>query len=92
MAGLGTLGILVLQAAAAASVIGFFARRPDRHWWRTRLAPAIGLAGLVAATILVIRKFSVLTRTSCVRRSRAQPASGGERPGVQCGDRLLGGR
>jgi hypothetical protein len=26
--------------------------------------PAIGLAGLVAATILVIRKFSVLTGTS----------------------------
>jgi amino acid transporter len=64
MAGLGTLGILVLQAAAAASVIGFFARRPDRHWWRTRLAPAIGLAGLVAATILVLQKFSVLTGTS----------------------------
>jgi hypothetical protein len=28
------------------------------------IAPAIGLAGLVAATILVIRKFSVLTGTS----------------------------
>src|SRR5439155_7473469 len=31
MAGLGTLGVLVLQAAAAASVIGFFFSRSDRH-------------------------------------------------------------
>jgi len=63
MAGLGTLGVIVLQAAAAASVIGFFARRSDRHWWRTFLAPAIGFAGLVAATVLVLQKFSVLTGT-----------------------------
>jgi amino acid transporter len=35
MAGLGTLGVIVLQAVAAAAVIGFFLRRPDRHWWRT---------------------------------------------------------
>jgi hypothetical protein len=32
MAGLGTLGILVLQAAAAASVIGLLARRPGLRW------------------------------------------------------------
>jgi amino acid transporter len=64
MAGLGTLGILVLQAAAAASIIGFFVRRPDRHWWRTTLAPAIGLAGLVAAIVLVLQNFSLLTGTT----------------------------
>ena len=64
MAGLGTLGILVLQAAAAASVLGFFRRHPDRHWWRTGLAPAIGLAGLLGATVLVLRRFAVLTGTS----------------------------
>ncbi|HEY3716822.1 MAG TPA: hypothetical protein VGL39_20025 [Jatrophihabitantaceae bacterium] len=63
MAGLGTLGVIVLQAAAAASVIGFFARRSDRRWWRTFRAPAIGFAGLVAATVLVLQKFSVLTGT-----------------------------
>jgi amino acid transporter len=63
MAGLGTLGILVLQAAAAASVLGYFRRHPDRHWWRTGLAPAIGLAGLLGATVLVLRKFALLTGT-----------------------------
>jgi amino acid transporter len=64
MAGLGTLGVIVLQAVAAAAVIGFFLRRPDRHWWRTGLAPAIGLAGLVTATVLVVRNFAVLTGTT----------------------------
>jgi amino acid transporter len=64
MTGLGTLGILVLQAAAAASVIGFFWRRSDRHWWRTVLAPLVGLAGLVTAIVLVLEKFSVLTGTT----------------------------
>jgi amino acid transporter len=64
MAGLGTLGVLVLQAAAAASVIGFFFRRSDRHWWRTFLAPLIGFAGLVAASVLVLQKYSLLTGTT----------------------------
>jgi MYXO-CTERM domain-containing protein len=64
MGGLGTLGVIVLQAVAAAAVIGFFARRPDRHWWRTGLAPAIGLAGLVTAIVLVVRNFAVLTGTT----------------------------
>ncbi|HEV7977145.1 APC family permease [Amycolatopsis sp.] len=64
MAGLGTLGVIVLQAVATAAVIGFFLRRPDRHWWRTGLAPAIGLVGLVTATVLVVRNFAVLTGTT----------------------------
>lgn len=64
MAGLGTIGIIVLQAAAAAAVIGFFRRHPDRHWWRTLLAPAIGLAGLVYAGVLVVGHFSLLTGTT----------------------------
>jgi predicted membrane protein len=63
MSGLGTVGIIVLQAGAAASVIGFFARRPDRHWWRTVLAPAMGFVGLAVATVLVLQKFDVLTGT-----------------------------
>jgi amino acid transporter len=64
MAGLGTLGVLVLQAAAAVSVVGFFLRRSDRHWWRTLLAPLIGFAGLVAASVLVLQKYSILTGTT----------------------------
>jgi amino acid transporter len=64
MLGLGTLGIIVLQAAAAVSVVAFFARRPDRHWWRTGLAPGLGAAGLIAAIWLVVANFAVLTGSS----------------------------
>ncbi|WP_329172215.1 MULTISPECIES: APC family permease [unclassified Streptomyces] len=63
MLGLGTLGIVFLQAAACLSVIGFFWRRPDRHWWRTVLAPALGLVGLGVATALVVINFDTMTGT-----------------------------
>jgi amino acid transporter len=61
MLGLGTLGIIALQAAAAVSVVAFFRNRPDRHWWRTVLAPLLGFAGLVTASVLVVRNFAVMT-------------------------------
>ncbi|MFI7217416.1 APC family permease [Micromonospora maritima] len=61
MLGLGTLGIIVLQAAAALAVVAFFRNRPDRHWWRTGLAPTLGLVGLVAAVVLLVANFPVLT-------------------------------
>jgi hypothetical protein len=64
MAGLGTLGIIVLQAAAAAAVVAFFRRRGQLHWWKTMLAPAIGFAGLSAATVLALMNYSTLTGTS----------------------------
>jgi amino acid transporter len=61
MIGLGTLGIIVIQAAAALAVIGFFLRRSGRHWWRTFLAPALGFAGLAVSAVLLIGNFSLLT-------------------------------
>lgn len=64
MLGIGTLGIVILQAAAAASVLGFFRRRPERHWWRTLLAPLLGFAGLVATAILLVQNFSLVTGTT----------------------------
>ncbi|GGW42012.1 amino acid permease [Streptomyces lucensis JCM 4490] len=63
MLGLGTLGIIFLQAVACLSVIGYFWRRPDRHWWRTALAPALGFAGLAVATSLVVINFDTMTGT-----------------------------
>jgi amino acid transporter len=66
MLGLGTVGIIVLQAAAALSVLAFFRNRPDRHWWRTALAPLLGLAGLVTAIVLVVANFAVMTGTTNV--------------------------
>ena len=61
MTGLGTLGIVILQAMAAIAVIGFFRRRPDRHWWKTGLAPLIGAAGLIAAIALILANYPSLT-------------------------------
>ena len=66
MLALGTLGIVVLQAAAALSVLGYFRKDPERHWWRTGLAPLLGVAGLVTATVLVVRNFAVIAGTSNV--------------------------
>jgi amino acid transporter len=64
MLGIGTVGIIVLQAAAAASVVPFFWRRSDRHWWRTGLAPLLGFAGLITALVLLVRNFTVVTGTT----------------------------
>jgi amino acid transporter len=61
MLGIGTLGIVVLQAAACLAVIGYFRRHPERHWWRTTLAPALGFLGLTAATWLVVTEFATMT-------------------------------
>lgn len=63
MLGVGTLGIILLQATAAISVIVFFARRPDRHWWRTGLAPLAGAVGLITALVLLLANFPLLTGT-----------------------------
>ncbi|MGW1893549.1 APC family permease [Streptomyces sp. NPDC002004] len=63
MLGIGTLGIVFLQAVACLSVIGYFRRRPDRHWWRTTLAPTLGFAGLAVATALVVVNFDTMTGT-----------------------------
>jgi amino acid transporter len=64
MVGLGTLGVVALQAVAAVAIVVFFRRRGDRRWWRTAVAPGLGAAGLFAATVLVVDKFDTLTSTS----------------------------
>ena len=61
MAGLGTLGIIALQAGAAFSVIAFFRSRKDGRLWTTLVAPLIGAGGLVAATVLVVGNYGALT-------------------------------
>ncbi|GIH02052.1 amino acid permease [Rhizocola hellebori] len=64
MLGLGTLGVVALQCAAAVSVLGFFRNRPDRHWWRTGLAPVLGLIGLGTAGVLLVQNFAIVTGTT----------------------------
>jgi hypothetical protein len=61
LVGLGTLGVVALQAAAALSVIVFFRGRADRDVWRCVVAPAIGFVGLTAAFVLAVSNYSTLT-------------------------------
>ncbi|MEW1638815.1 APC family permease [Streptomyces sp. NPDC093801] len=63
MLALGTVGIVALQAAVAVAVLVFFRRHPDAHWWRTRLAPALALAGLAGALWLLLDNFALVTGT-----------------------------
>jgi amino acid transporter len=59
--GLGTLGIIMLQGLGSFSVVGFFRDRPDRHPWKTLVAPLLGGLGLATAAVLVIVNYSALT-------------------------------
>ncbi|MEU2376642.1 APC family permease [Streptomyces misionensis] len=61
MLGLGTLGIVSLQALAALSVLGLRLRAGQGHWWRETLAPLLGFAGLAASVWLVVGNFDMLT-------------------------------
>jgi len=58
--GLGTLGVIILQASASASVVVFFRRRHDSRVWRTLVAPLVATAGLVATVVLVCVNFGTL--------------------------------
>ena len=64
--GLGTLGIIALQAAAALAVVVFFWRRPDRNLWRCIIAPLIGFAGLATGFVLAVLHYSTLTGSTNV--------------------------
>jgi amino acid transporter len=59
--GLGTLGILVLQAAASVAVVAFFRRRTGSSRWRTLVAPLLGASGLTVGIVLAVVNFDVLT-------------------------------
>ncbi|WP_051966066.1 APC family permease [Kitasatospora mediocidica] len=63
MLGLGTLGIVVLQALAALSVLGLRRKGLRLGWWQGTVAPLLGFAGLVATVCLVVGNFDLLTGT-----------------------------
>uniref|UniRef100_UPI001C2F7D01 APC family permease n=1 Tax=Streptomyces sp. GbtcB6 TaxID=2824751 RepID=UPI001C2F7D01 len=59
--GVGTLGIIALQAAASLAVVVFFAKRDDRDLWRCVIAPAIGFLGLTGAFVMATVNYPTLT-------------------------------
>ena len=59
--GVGTLGIVALQALASLSVIAFFRKRNDRHVWKSVIAPLIGFVGLTTAFVLAATHYALLT-------------------------------
>ncbi|MFF4579864.1 amino acid permease [Streptomyces sp. NPDC001389] len=59
--GVGTLGIVALQAGASVAVVAFFWHRSDRELWRCVIAPVIGTVGLTAAFALALLNYATLT-------------------------------
>ncbi len=62
--GMGTLGIVALQAAASLSVVAFFRKRRDGKIWQTTIAPLIGFLGLTSAFFLAATNYEILTGTN----------------------------
>ena len=61
LVGIGGLGVLVMQAAGAASVVAYFMRRPSGlNVWVRLLAPTLGFIGLLAAIILAFTNFGLV--------------------------------
>jgi amino acid transporter len=59
--GLGTVGIIALQALTSLAVIAYFHRRSRSHWWTTIMAPLTSFIGLALAVSLAVRNFDLLT-------------------------------
>jgi amino acid transporter len=65
LVGLGTVGVLVLEAAVSVAIVLFFrARRHAANLWQTLVAPVLGFCGLVAAIYLCVRNFGALVGVS----------------------------
>ena len=62
-AGVGTVGILLLQVTVAVSVIAFFRKRGDRRVWSTVVAPGIAAVALAVVVVLALSNYSILSGT-----------------------------
>jgi hypothetical protein len=62
--GVGTLGIIALQAAASLAVVAFFWIRNDRALWQCVIAPMIGFLGLTTAFFMALVNYPKLTGSS----------------------------
>lgn len=62
LVGVGTVAVLVLQAATSVAVIAFFTRhrRDEFRVWNSAVAPGLGALGLTAAAWLAVDNWSLL--------------------------------
>ena len=61
MGGLTTFGVLVLMVMTSVAVLVYFARgRETGGTWKTKVAPALGLVGLLMAGALIVLNFPML--------------------------------
>ena len=66
-AGATTVGVVVLMIATSVAVLVYFSRdRRGYSLWRVRIAPALGLAGLSGALVLILANLSDLVGGSSV--------------------------
>ncbi|OKH76379.1 amino acid transporter [Mycobacterium sp. SWH-M3] len=66
-AGATTVGVVVLMIATSIAVLVFFARdRRGNSGWRVRVAPALGLVGLLGALVLILANLNDLVGGSSV--------------------------
>ncbi|WP_433678011.1 APC family permease [Nocardia sp. CA-119907] len=62
--GLATVGIISLQAVVCIAAIAYFWRRPERNWWTTVIAPALGAAGMTTGVVLTLANWDLIGTTS----------------------------
>lgn len=61
LTGLFTVGIVGLQAIVAVATVVYFRKQKDTRMWTTLVAPGIGGVGIIAAVVLIVMNYSVLT-------------------------------
>ena len=64
MAGVATLGMVILMLATSIAVLVFFSRHSDLargRVWRTRIIPSIAVLGLLVSLWLVVSNFTLVT-------------------------------
>jgi amino acid transporter len=64
MAGVATVGMVLLMLTTSLAVVMYFARHPETvggRWLRCRVAPVVACLGLVVSLWLVLSKFTLVT-------------------------------
>lgn len=64
--GVGTLGIIALQAAASLAVVAYFRQRDDRRLLTCVIAPIIGFVGLTAVFAMALLNYPTLTGSTSI--------------------------